>query len=61
MTTKELNRVKHVLLKVGPSDNAFRDEALAYVNKDLAIRDQQRKEMRDMNHPDIAWEERYNW
>jgi hypothetical protein len=55
MTTKELNVVLGVLLKVGPPINPFRDEALAYVRKDLAIRDQQSKDMHAMNRGDGEW------
>lgn len=49
MTTKELRRVLEVLERVGPPVNPFRDEAIAYVKKDLAIRDQQSNEMRKLN------------
>ena len=52
MTTKELQRVLEVLQHVGPPVNPFRDEAIAYVQKDLAIRDQQSDAMREMNRPD---------
>ncbi len=55
MTTKELNMVLRVLEKVGPPVNPFRDEAIAYVKKDLAIRDQQSNAMRDMNRPDTEY------
>lgn len=52
MTTKELNAVLRVLQRVGPEVNPFRDEAIAYVKKDLAIRDQQSNAMREMNRGD---------
>jgi hypothetical protein len=52
VTTKELYVVVRVLEKVGPPVNPFRDEAIAYVKKDLAIRDQQSKAMHDMNRGD---------
>jgi hypothetical protein len=55
MTTKELNVVLGVLKRVGPEHNAFRDEAVAYVTKDLAIRAQQASDMRDMNRGDSDW------
>lgn len=42
MTTKELLKLKTFLEKVGPVDNPFRDEVMAYVDKDLALREQQR-------------------
>jgi hypothetical protein len=57
VTTKELNAVLRVLQRVGPEVNPFRDEAMAYVKKDLAIRDQQSDAMRDMNRPDRS----YDW
>jgi hypothetical protein len=49
MTTKELRRVLEVLERVGPKINPIRDEAIAYVQKDLAIRDQQCDAMRELN------------
>jgi hypothetical protein len=52
VTTKELRIVLDVLEKVGPPVNPFRDEALAYVKKDLAVREQQRNAMREMNRND---------
>lgn len=55
MTTKELTRVLQVLEKVGPKPNPFVEEAIAYVKKDLAIRDQQRKAMYDMNHENAEY------
>jgi hypothetical protein len=54
MTTKELHRVLEVLEHVGPKINPFRDEAIAYVKKDLAIREQQSKAMYEMNRPDAG-------
>ena len=57
MTTKELNVVLNCLEHV-QKPNAFVDEAIAYVRKDLAIRDQQRSDMRDMNKRDWLYEER---
>lgn len=55
MTTKELHVVLKVLERVGPPVNPFRDEAIAYVKKDLAIREQQSNAMRDMNRPDVEY------
>jgi hypothetical protein len=52
MKTKELLIVLAVLEKVGPVVNPFRDEAVAYVKKDLAIRKQQSEDMREMNRDD---------
>ena len=54
MTTKELNVVLHCLEKI-KKPNPFVEEAIAYVKKDLAIRDQQSNAMRDMNRPDVKW------
>ena len=51
MTTKELEQVLKVLNHI-KRPNAFADEAEAYVRKDLAIREQQRKDMQDMNKGD---------
>jgi len=51
MNTKELWRVLKCLERI-KQPNAFADEAIAYVKKDLAIRDQQSKAMRDMNRSD---------
>jgi hypothetical protein len=58
MTTKELRVVLSVLKRVGPVVNPFRDEAVAYVEKDLAIREQQSNDMREMNkdnRPEYDW------
>lgn len=54
MTTKELNIVLNCLERI-KKPNPFADEAIAYVKKDLAIRDsiwyeiQTKLQMRDMN------------
>lgn len=52
MTRKELGRLKEFLHRVGPLVNPFRDECLAYVNKDLAIREQQSKRQKENMIPD---------
>jgi hypothetical protein len=59
MTTKELEAVQRVLDKI-KRPNPFADEAAAYVKKDLAIREQQRKDMREMNRGDYDYRE-YPW
>jgi len=51
MTTKELQRVLHCL-EMAKKPNPFIDEAIAYVKKDLAIREQQCNNMRNMNRSD---------
>jgi phage gp16-like protein len=55
VTTKELEAVLNVLQRVGPKVNPFRDEAVAYVKKDLAIREQQRAAAREMNRDNYEW------
>lgn len=54
MKTAELLRLRAFLFRVGPPVNPFRDEVLAYVVRDLAIREQQRKDMREMNRDQQA-------
>jgi hypothetical protein len=54
MKTEELLRVLNCLEKI-KRPNPFADEAIAYVKKDLAIREQQRQDMRYLNKPDSEW------
>lgn len=54
MTTKELLVVKAILLKIRNKD-AWIAEAIAYLDKDLAIRNQQRKEMLDNRADSYEW------
>lgn len=44
-----------VLQKVGPRPNPFVTEAISYVEKDLAIRDQQANWARELNKPDADY------
>jgi hypothetical protein len=53
MTTKQLQVVLRCLERIR-RPNPFADEAVAYVRRDLAIREQQRKDMRDMNRDAAA-------
>jgi hypothetical protein len=46
MTKEQLTKVKNILLKIKNQD-AFVCEAVTYVDRDLALRDQQKKAMRD--------------
>lgn len=59
MTTKELRRTLEFLERVGPQANPFRDEVVAYVKKDLAIREQQSNAMREMNQGDRDGSDRW--
>lgn len=46
MTSKELYRVKEVLLRIRSDDPRIK-EAIAYIDKDIALREQQSKIGRD--------------
>ena len=51
MTRKELEIVKGILTKIKNQD-PFVAEAIAYLDKDIALREQQRKNQRDIQYGD---------
>lgn len=54
MTKEHLLKVKCILLKIKNQD-AFIAEALTYIDRDLALREQQKKAMRDNNNSDYGF------
>ncbi len=52
MTRKELEIVRGILTKIKNQDS-FVAEAIAYLDKDIALREQQRKNQRDICYGDL--------
>lgn len=50
MTKKELEHVKSILVKIKNKDPKV-DLAISYLDKDIALRQMQRKDMRDNMYP----------